>query len=75
MTSIYVGNLPFSANEDEIRKLFSAYGTVEKVWLRIARPDSCAALALWKWPAAQTRPLPGLTSANSMDGNLPDLSV
>jgi RNA recognition motif-containing protein len=30
-TSIYVGNLPFSATEDEIRKLFSAYGTVEKV--------------------------------------------
>jgi RNA recognition motif-containing protein len=30
-TSIFVGNLPFSATEDEIRELFSAYGTVEKV--------------------------------------------
>jgi RNA recognition motif-containing protein len=30
-TSIYVGNLPFSATEDAIRKLFSAYGTVDKV--------------------------------------------
>ena len=30
-TSIYVGNLPFSATADEIQKLFSAYGTVEKV--------------------------------------------
>jgi cold-inducible RNA-binding protein len=32
-TNIYVGNLPYSATEDEIRKLFSAYGTVEKVSL------------------------------------------
>lgn len=30
-TSIYVGNLPFSATEDDIRKLFSAYGTVDSV--------------------------------------------
>jgi RNA recognition motif-containing protein len=30
-TSIFVGNLPFSATEDKIRELFSAYGTVEKV--------------------------------------------
>ena len=30
-TNIYVGNLPFSTNEDEIRDLFSAYGTVESV--------------------------------------------
>ena len=30
-TSIYVGNLPFSATADEIRTLFSQYGTVESV--------------------------------------------
>jgi RNA recognition motif-containing protein len=30
-TNIYVGNLPFSTNADEIRDLFSAYGTVESV--------------------------------------------
>jgi cold-inducible RNA-binding protein len=30
-TSIYVENLPFSATAEEIQKLFSAYGTVEKV--------------------------------------------
>jgi len=29
--SIYVGNLPWSATEDQIRKLFSAYGTVNSV--------------------------------------------
>ena len=30
---IYVGNLPFSASDDEIRALFSEYGTVEEVHL------------------------------------------
>ena len=30
-TNIYVGNLPFSATGEEIRDLFSAYGTVEAV--------------------------------------------
>ena len=33
MTSIYVGNLPFSATEDEVRDLFAAYGEVERVQL------------------------------------------
>lgn len=33
MKSIYVGNLPFSANEDEIRGLFEQYGTVNSVKL------------------------------------------
>lgn len=28
---IYVGNLPFSANSDEIRELFAAHGTVINV--------------------------------------------
>ena len=28
---IYVGNLPFSATEDEVRDLFSEYGTIESV--------------------------------------------
>ena len=30
-TSIFVGNLPFSATEDEIRDLFDTYGEVESV--------------------------------------------
>jgi RNA recognition motif-containing protein len=30
-TTIYGGNLPFSATADEIRALFSPYGTVEAV--------------------------------------------
>lgn len=36
-TNIYIGNLPFSATEDEIRNLFSAYGTVESVRLMTDR--------------------------------------
>jgi len=30
-TNIYVGNLPFSVTAEDIRDLFSAYGTVESV--------------------------------------------
>ncbi len=30
---IYVGNLPFSASEDEIRTMFGEFGTVESVAL------------------------------------------
>ena len=33
MTKIYVGNLPFSATETEVRDLFSKHGTVESVSL------------------------------------------
>ena len=33
MTKIYVGNLPFSATDAEIRTLFSQHGTVESVSL------------------------------------------
>ncbi len=29
--NIYVGNLPFSTTEDEVRKLFADYGEVDKV--------------------------------------------
>jgi RNA recognition motif-containing protein len=31
MTTLYVGNLPFSATEDEIRVLFEQHGTVDSV--------------------------------------------
>ena len=30
---IYVGNLPFSATEDEVRDMFTAYGSVNSVHL------------------------------------------
>jgi RNA recognition motif-containing protein len=33
MTTIYVGNLPFAATEDELRGLFEKHGKVESVKL------------------------------------------
>ena len=33
MTKIYVGNLPFSADESQVRQLFEAHGTVQSVAL------------------------------------------
>lgn len=33
MKKIYVGNLPFSATEDEVRALFAEFGEVESVAL------------------------------------------
>ena len=33
MTKSYVGNLPFSADETQVRQLFEAHGTVESVAL------------------------------------------
>lgn len=33
MAKIYVGNLPFTAGEDEVRQLFAKHGTVESVSL------------------------------------------
>ncbi len=37
MTKIYVGNLPFSATEDEVRRLFAQHGTVNSVNLVMDR--------------------------------------
>ena len=37
MKKIYVGNMPFSMSEDEVRKLFSAHGPVESVQLVMHR--------------------------------------
>ena len=33
MSKIYVGNLPFSADEEQVRALFSQHGTVDSVAL------------------------------------------
>lgn len=30
-TNIYIGNLSYNVTEEEVRELFSAYGTVDKV--------------------------------------------
>jgi RNA recognition motif-containing protein len=33
MTKLYIGNLPFTANEDSVRALFAEYGTVQSLSL------------------------------------------
>jgi RNA recognition motif-containing protein len=42
MTKIYVGNLPFSATDAEVRELFAAHGTVESVSIITDRDRSSA---------------------------------
>ena len=37
MKSIYVGNLPFTATEDEVRDMFAAFGNVDSVRLMTDR--------------------------------------
>ena len=37
MAKIYVGNLPFTATDEEIRTLFGAHGTVESVAIPMDR--------------------------------------
>jgi RNA recognition motif-containing protein len=37
MSKIYVGNLPFTATDEEVRTLFGTHGTVESVALPIDR--------------------------------------
>lgn len=56
MTSIYVGNLPFTATEDEIRDLFAQYGTVDSVKVvsdrETGRPRGFAFVEMERAPAA-----------------------
>src|SRR5687767_8873813 len=40
MTKIYVGNLPFSANEDHVRQMIEQHSTVESVALITDRETS-----------------------------------
>jgi len=37
LKKIYVGNMPFTMSEDEVRKLFAAHGAVESVQLVMDR--------------------------------------
>ncbi len=37
MTSIYVGNLPFSVSEEQLKEMFAAHGTVNEVRMVVDR--------------------------------------
>ena len=41
MKNLYVGNLPHSMTEAELRTAFEAHGAVEKVRFRICGNDQC----------------------------------
>jgi RNA recognition motif-containing protein len=57
MTSIYVGNLPFSATEEELRTLFEQHGAVHSVKLisdrETGRPRGFGFVEMDPAPAAQ----------------------
>jgi RNA recognition motif-containing protein len=49
MKKIYVGNLPFSATEEQLRSMFGAHGGVENVSLVTDRATgNSEASRLWK---------------------------
>ena len=47
--SIYVGNLPWSATEEQVQSLFADYGPVVSVKLVSDRETGLVVSVLWKW--------------------------
>ena len=47
--SIYVGNLPWSATEEQVQSLFADYGPVVSVKLVSDRETGRVVSVLWKW--------------------------
>ena len=46
--SIYVGNLPWSATEEQVQSLFADYGPVVSVKL-VSDRETLVVSVLWKW--------------------------
>lgn len=71
---IYVGNLPFSASEAQVRKMFAAYGTVNSVSLKADRgAGSSFGFVEFADPTAASAALRGL-GGKSLGGNRLKLS-
>jgi RNA recognition motif-containing protein len=72
-TKMYVGNLPFSASDVDIRELFSQYGAVTDVFLPIdresGRPRGFAFVTM-DTPAAMAASIEGLNGKDFMGRNL-----
>ncbi len=72
-TKMYVGNLPFSASQDEIRDLFAQYGGVTDVFLPIdresGRPRGFAFVTM-DTPEAMTAAINGLNTKDFGGRNL-----
>ena len=62
--SIYVGNLPWSATEEQVQSLFADYGPVVSVLWKWKNPVLLLLLKLWTTlisvaaPCASTKPSP-----------------
>ena len=72
-TKMYVGNLPFSATETDLRQLFSDYGTVTDLFLPMdresGRPRGFAFVTM-DTPMAMTEAITGLNNKDFMGRNL-----
>ena len=70
---MYVGNLPFSATETDLRQLFSDYGTVTDLFLPMdresGRPRGFAFVTM-DTPMAMTEAITGLNNKDFMGRNL-----
>ena len=64
-TRLYVGNLPFSATDDELKQAFSAHGTVTDVALisdRVTGRSRGFAFVTMSTPEERTQRLPVCTA-------------
>ena len=54
MMNLYVGNLPYSVTEEQLRSTFAAYGEVSRVNLITDKfSGQSKALRSWKWPTTR----------------------
>lgn len=70
--SIYVGNLPFEVNQDDVVEVFKEYGEIKRVHLPMDRETGKNAGSLsWKWKPQRKkrRLLPLLTALNGWGEN------
>lgn len=69
MSKIYAGNLPFSVDEDQLRELFSQFGTVEDVAvIRDRDTGRSRGFGFVQMPDAEAQEAISSLNGNDMDG-------
>ena len=69
MTKIYVGNLPFTATEDQVRTLFGTHGAVTSVALPVDRESGRPrGFGFVEMASAEAATAIGALNGHSMDG-------
>ncbi len=71
MKNLYVGNLPHRTSEAELRNVFEAQGTIEKITLLTDRDtgrSGVSALSKWPMPVKATRRSRRSTAPTWADG-------